>query len=606
MRDGAGVFVDRCAGGEKLEAQKSADDLFNFARRCLSDSGLSSDNTEALRKQINLAELNRDDKAHRFVVTWNAFQDGNRLAYLALSIAVAIDMLVFMSGLFGANAVRSPLQDVPSNKPRSAQQLEATIENALLPNKYGNARAALRAMQPITPIQGFTNEAYLSGRDTPEENAVRNVLSAGSSIGAVISDINMPGRYLVRPELLEFLAIVAKREFEGDKNLAAEAKDLEKVGELKSVLSVALKPHVGAYSEIVLNNLHPITDMGNGYSSEVNLHHVAEPQIPVVRRALNAGSTLGFVQQRTLKKGERVHEFEVHSQLYKTLCMISEANPVSREERRIAHEELSHALAAHAIAKPVQAARNGGELSEPRDSLTQLPTNLIADASRSSDRDDASSDSEQGGSFNSMSSAAPPRASNAAQPEPEPDGELGPNAFHQKLVDHFASELGYQDSDLEDVMEVGRQLDVRLLRDALTKVLMQMPIDAQSVSKADRSLKSNIERAYEDSPEQFAKTPEQSLALHDFSENLKTYRTLFLMSQGGAYRNLLEDIERQLHADMDDGTMETVDEQRLEFLRDHIRELDSADLAVVDGWDAAEQSLRKFEGQLAALASSNS
>ena len=33
----------------------------------------------------------RDDKAHRFVVTWNAFQDGNRLAYLALAIALAID-----------------------------------------------------------------------------------------------------------------------------------------------------------------------------------------------------------------------------------------------------------------------------------------------------------------------------------------------------------------------------------------------------------------------------------------------------------------------------------------------------------------------------------
>ena len=29
-------------------------------------------------------DMNRDDKAHRFVVTWNAFLDGNRLAYLAL------------------------------------------------------------------------------------------------------------------------------------------------------------------------------------------------------------------------------------------------------------------------------------------------------------------------------------------------------------------------------------------------------------------------------------------------------------------------------------------------------------------------------------------
>ncbi|MEO1206711.1 MAG: hypothetical protein AAFV45_10290 [Pseudomonadota bacterium] len=610
LREGATVFVNRCAGGDKLEAQNSADDLFNFARRCLSDSGLSSDNTEALRKQINLAELNRDDKAHRFVVTWNAFQDGNRLAYLALAIAVAIDSLVFMSGLFGANAVRSPLQDVPSNKPRSAQQLEATIENALLPNKYGNARAALRAMQPITPIQGFTNEAYLRGRDNPEENAVRNVLSAGSSIGAVVSDINMPGRYLVRPELLEFLAIVAKREFEGNKQLADDAKDQEREVELKSVLSVALKPHVGAYSEIVLNNLHPMTDMGDGYSSEVNLHHIAEGQIPVVRRALNAGSTLGFVKQRQNNKGERVHEFEVHRQLYKTLCMISEANPVGREERRFAHEELAHALSAHAVGKspPSQDTRDGGDLNESRATLAQSSTNLLADASRNASPHSeprTSDDHSQNQSFAQPSPAAAPSGDYELEREPEPDSELGPNAFHQKLVDHFASELGYQDSDLEDVMEVGRELDVRLLRDALTKVLMQMPLEAQSVSKADRSLKSNIERAYEDTPEQFARTPEQSLALHDFSENLKTYRTLFLMSPGGAYRNLLEDIANELHANMDDGTLEPTDEQRLEFLMAHIRELDTADLSEVEGWDSAEQSLRKFEGQLAALASSS-
>ncbi len=57
--------------------------------------------------------MNRDDKAHRFVVSLNAFQDGNRLAYLALAIAIGIDSLIFMTGLFGANAVRSPLADVP-------------------------------------------------------------------------------------------------------------------------------------------------------------------------------------------------------------------------------------------------------------------------------------------------------------------------------------------------------------------------------------------------------------------------------------------------------------------------------------------------------------
>ena len=81
--------------------------------------------------------MNRDDKAHRFVVTWNAFLDGNRLAYLALVLAIGVDALVFMAGLFGAAAVKSPLSDVPSFKARSAEQLQAI-------DRYGAAAAHLR------------------------------------------------------------------------------------------------------------------------------------------------------------------------------------------------------------------------------------------------------------------------------------------------------------------------------------------------------------------------------------------------------------------------------------------------------------------------------
>ena len=81
--------------------------------------------------------MNRDDKAHRFVVTWNAFLDGNRLAYLALVLAIGVDALVFMAGLFGAASVKSPLSDVPSFKARSAEQLQAV-------DRHGAAAPHLR------------------------------------------------------------------------------------------------------------------------------------------------------------------------------------------------------------------------------------------------------------------------------------------------------------------------------------------------------------------------------------------------------------------------------------------------------------------------------
>ncbi|MEL7049722.1 MAG: hypothetical protein AAFO75_12340, partial [Pseudomonadota bacterium] len=402
----------------------------------------------------------------------------------------------------------------------------------------------------------------------------------------------MPGRYLVRPELLEFLAIVAKREFESNSDHAAEARDSEKEAELKVVLGVALQPHVGDHAQIVLNNLHPMTDIkGRGFTSEVILPHVPDIQKPVVRRALNAGSTLGFVEQRETRN-ERHHEFEVHRQLYKTLCMIAAENPATHTWERDARAALA-ALQQPVAALPpreadrsyqseASAPRDGGALSEARTPVTQMPANLLSDGSAAAASVDARANGYATDERDANREYAAPAQVDDPQTPPDrdtatPGDDLGPNAFHQKLVDHFASELGYQDDDLEDVMAVGRELDVRLLRDALTKVLMQMPVEAQSVSKADRFLKSNIERAYEESPEHFARTPEQSLALHDFSENLKTYRTLFLLSPGGAYRNLLETLSRGLHSNMDDGTLHPADEQRLEFLVTHIRELEDAD-----------------------------
>ena len=158
LQAGTKAFNANCVGGDKLAAQRSTDALFGFAVKCLSDSGLPSRQTDELRTKISFAEMNRDDKAHRFVVSWNAFQDGNRLAYLALAIAIGIDSLIFMTGLFGANAVRSPLADVPSSKGRNSAQLEAIVENALLPDTLDNARATLNAMRPITNASGFMAE----------------------------------------------------------------------------------------------------------------------------------------------------------------------------------------------------------------------------------------------------------------------------------------------------------------------------------------------------------------------------------------------------------------------------------------------------------------
>lgn len=319
LNAGAKVFAQNCVGGEKLERHSTTDQLFDFARGCLADSRLPSETTDQLRKRINFAELNRDDKAHNFVVSWNAFQDGNRLAYLALANAIAIDLLVLMTGLFGANALRSPLQDVPSYKPRSAKQLEAIIENALAPDAYETAHAVIEAMQPITPVDGFTQEVILSDNETGDRASVRKVLNAGATIGAVAQDPMEPRRYLVRPELFEFLSIVARKQYES-------SEEHRRLAELKQLVTVALQPHVGDHAAIVLHNLQPINER-DGFSSEVLFNEVSPPHQPILRRTLNAAATLRYAVQDT--RADERDRFYIHKDLYKTIAKISSVNPMT-------------------------------------------------------------------------------------------------------------------------------------------------------------------------------------------------------------------------------------------------------------------------------------
>jgi hypothetical protein len=309
LNAGARTFAAACAGGEKLEANRGTDQLFGFARKCLADSGLPSKETDELRSQINTAELNRDDKAHRFVVTWNAFSDGNRLAYLALSIAIAIDTLVFMSGLFGANAVRSPLSDVPSVKARTAQQLEAIIENALLPDTFETARLTLQSLRPITNVAGFMAEVRPERLDPHSAARVLGVLNAGATIHAVAYD-EAQQRYLVRSELFEFLSVVAKKAFEASAHHA-------NLAELEKVVGVALLPDLGHNAETVLHYMHPLSE-DRGFTAEIKLSEVAPNHLRTVRNTLNAGATLDRVQ----RAGKDATHYFIHRDLYRTLAQI--------------------------------------------------------------------------------------------------------------------------------------------------------------------------------------------------------------------------------------------------------------------------------------------
>jgi hypothetical protein len=313
LNAGLAAFQANCAGGDKLAKLTSTDSLLGFGRKCLQDSGLISKDSAEIGARLSGIDMNRDDKAHRFVVTWNAFLDGNRLAYLALTLAFGVDLLVFMSGLFGAQALRSPLSDVPSLKARSAHQLEAIIEAALLPDTFKNARLALAAMHPREPVDGFTNEVRLYELDPETAAQVRDVLNAGATIGAV-RETDAHGHYLVRSELHTFLSDIVKRELKRRPEETERGLGLDR---LEKRIREALMPEVLETSDAVLQHLHPI-DETRGFTSEIFLNEVDPQHLRPVRNLLTAGSSLRVV----VRDKSDTARYYVHADLYTTLARI--------------------------------------------------------------------------------------------------------------------------------------------------------------------------------------------------------------------------------------------------------------------------------------------
>jgi hypothetical protein len=292
LNAGLAAFEAKCAGGAKLPQNATTDELLSFGRQCLQDSALVGSEAEEIGARLQAIDMNRDDKAHRFVVTWNAFLDGNRLAYLALVLAIGVDALVFMAGLFGAAAVKSPLSDVPSPKARSAEQLEAIIRNALGEERLENAELVLAALKPARGDADHRSEVDLSHHDPEIAGRIRKVLVAGRSIGAVERASQDPHeeRYLVRSELFEYLSVVANSARESDREYANRTRLIQIVG-------VALEPDRQRNAEVVLQYVEPI-NRRHGFMAKVDIKAVPdERDRRLVQNVLNAGMTVSAVQR---------------------------------------------------------------------------------------------------------------------------------------------------------------------------------------------------------------------------------------------------------------------------------------------------------------------
>ena len=304
---GAAAVNASCRVNADLPNSSGVIAQLTLARSCLQSSRLLPDDASTIRAKIDTLERKRDDLAHRFVVTMNAFSDGNFLAYLALAIAIAIDALVFMSGLFGAHAAGSIRSAKPKDNDRSDKQSEVMLQGALLPDVFGNATSILAAANPVVEARGptlspeWTHEIDLNDSQTATQSSLRMPLNAGVAAGLVECDATRPERYYLKAEFIRLLCHATQQAFTSDQ---------QSDGFSDLILD----------ARIVLRYLRPNSERDD-YSFQLVMSEVKAEDIEVTRRCLKALAPLNCIY--SAEHEDKSGRYLIHKDLHRVLTFLS-------------------------------------------------------------------------------------------------------------------------------------------------------------------------------------------------------------------------------------------------------------------------------------------
>lgn len=185
-------LLSKCSGVNILDL--AFKDLLRHSETCLQIAKLSDSGVEQLENKLGRLRLEHDDKAHAFTRTIAAFERGDRLAYLAMIMALALDGLVLMSGMWGARTSVSPLTrsgDETASEIDGHAALMMMMETRpeesrprggwQLPAEVYKARLFVKHLMPINDderpeLAGTISFAHL---DDTERDAIKSVLTIG-------------------------------------------------------------------------------------------------------------------------------------------------------------------------------------------------------------------------------------------------------------------------------------------------------------------------------------------------------------------------------------------------------------------------------------------
>lgn len=186
-----GAFQGQCTG----DAARSFHGMdfalaLSSARACLDLSKLPFRQIRAQRDELDRLEREEGANASEFVKTTNALFAGEKLAWFALVIALAMDLLVLFTGLIGAKSATGVFK-VSSLEPNRADPPEVAAIKCLLRHRQGFA----------DKINGVRYEGMVDLRtidSARERELVRWVLVDNVDSGMVLPSADNQSQYYLR------------------------------------------------------------------------------------------------------------------------------------------------------------------------------------------------------------------------------------------------------------------------------------------------------------------------------------------------------------------------------------------------------------------------
>jgi hypothetical protein len=216
------TFKEKCSANS---GDVTFEQRIRRGEQCLQVAQLQNEEVAALRRRLDRVSEEQDESAHTFTRTLFAFGRGDNLAYLSLLIALGLDGLILLCGLWGA---RARVSHLTRRDDETASEIDDHARMAMMvevrpealrpaggwadPADVYKARVFLRHLEPYAGQSEFTGTVSTANMNEIEREVMKYILALGPYAQQAGSP-SRAGLWLISNRLIRYLTrIVASHD----------------------------------------------------------------------------------------------------------------------------------------------------------------------------------------------------------------------------------------------------------------------------------------------------------------------------------------------------------------------------------------------------------